>query len=148
MSKSAPILKEASAARKRRTQRYTDDYTKQYPCMTKCSDTSRIYCTVCRSSFSIAHGSKNDIDRHIKTNVHPLHERNATEAKEYRKMSTFVRTVQKEELSENDQDIINAEATFCLFLVEHDVPLSASDHACPLVRKMFPKDKSAKNFLW
>ena len=94
--------------------------------MTKCSDTSRIHCTVCHSSFSIAHGGKNDIDRHIKTNIH---QRNASEAKENSKMSAFVRPVPKEGLSENEMDIINAESTFCMFLVEHYVPLSASDQA-------------------
>lgn len=48
----------------------------------------------------------------------------------------------------NDSDfgVIRAECLFTAFLVEHNIPLSVSDHAGPLFRKMFPKCEEAKRY--
>ena len=42
-------------------------------------------------------------------------------------------------------DVINAEVTFTDFLVEHNMQLSASDHAGACFRKMFPDSKIASH---
>lgn len=39
--------------------------------------------------------------------------------------------------------MIQAESLFTGFLMEHNVPLSAADHAGPLFRKMIPNSKIA-----
>ncbi|KAH7977463.1 hypothetical protein HPB49_001747 [Dermacentor silvarum] len=48
----------------------------------------------------------------------------------------------------NDSDfgVIWAECFFTAFLVEHNMPLSVSDHAAPLFRKMFPRCDEAKHW--
>ena len=41
-------------------------------------------------------------------------------------------------INSDDYSVINAEALFTKFLIEHSIPLSASDHAGPLFKSMFP----------
>ena len=48
---------------------------------------------------------------------------------------------------EDDQSaVIQAELYFTAFLIEHNVPLAAADHAGPLFRKMFPSCDVAKRY--
>jgi hypothetical protein len=42
--------------------------------------------------------------------------------------------------------VMNAELLFTNYLVEHNIAISAADHAGPLVKKMFPDSKIAKSF--
>ncbi|XP_071033051.1 SCAN domain-containing protein 3-like [Parasteatoda tepidariorum] len=49
-------------------------------------------------------------------------------------------------LKNDDMDVINAEMLFTSFLIEHNVPLTAADHAGQLFRKMFPKSNIAKQY--
>ncbi|KAG0425725.1 hypothetical protein HPB47_027103 [Ixodes persulcatus] len=45
-----------------------------------------------------------------------------------------------------DSDVIRAECLFTGFLLEHNIPLGASEHDGPLLRKMFPKSDVAKSY--
>jgi hypothetical protein len=42
--------------------------------------------------------------------------------------------------------IMSAELMFTNFLVEHDIPFAAANHAGDLFKKMFPDSKIAKGF--
>ena len=44
-------------------------------------------------------------------------------------------------------EVIHFELLFASFLIEHNIPLSASDHAGPLFRKMFPDSELAKKYV-
>lgn len=46
----------------------------------------------------------------------------------------------------DDYSTINAEVMFTEFLVEHNCPLSVSDHASKLFKKMFPDSKIAEQY--
>lgn len=45
-----------------------------------------------------------------------------------------------------DNSTIRAEALFCSFLTEHNVPIALADHSTHLFKKMFPDSKIAKNY--
>ena len=45
-----------------------------------------------------------------------------------------------------EEDVATAEALFCHFLVEHNLPFALGDHAGDLFRRMFPDSKIAKQF--
>ena len=44
---------------------------------------------------------------------------------------------------DTDTRCISAEVKFTTFLIEHNVPLAAADHAGPLFRSMFPDSQTA-----
>ncbi|KAH6932477.1 hypothetical protein HPB50_006291 [Hyalomma asiaticum] len=48
--------------------------------------------------------------------------------------------------TDSDFGVIRAECLFTAFLVEHDIPLSVSDHAGPLFWKILPKCEEAKRY--
>ena len=101
------------------------------------ADDSRVRCKVCNRDISIAHGGRDDIEKHLATKAH---ERALEESKKLGKINTFFRqpVATTNGSSEFELSVTNAEVTFASFLVEHFVALSASDHAGAVFRKMFP----------
>lgn len=47
----------------------------------------------------------------------------------------------------NEDSVVRAECLFTGFLIEHNLPLSVSDHVGPLLRKMLPKCEEAKRYV-
>lgn len=96
------------------------------------------FCTVCRCDVSISHGGRADIKVHIASKKHQASLRAADNQAS---LTSFVR-------NDSDFGVIRAECLFGLnaFLVEHNIPLSVSDHAAPLFWKMFPRCDEAKRY--
>ncbi|KAL8570445.1 hypothetical protein ACOMHN_034480 [Nucella lapillus] len=90
--------------------------------------------------FSIKHGGMDDIKRHVGTKNHQ--KKGSERANE--KLTRF--GFGPAPKSAVDYSTIRAETLFVSFLVEHNIPLSAADHAGPLFRKMFPNCKTAQEF--
>lgn len=84
-------------------------------------------CTLCSSDFSIAHGGRNDVTTHVK-------------GKHHKDIAMSVVSFLK------PQGVIQAEAMWAMFVVEHNLAFKASDHATKLFRKMFPDSEVAKKF--
>ena len=111
-------------------QRYRPEYTVSFKCISPSlvSD-SHVRCNICMSDLSISHGGLDDIKRHVKAQKHV--------AKEKAKVGTP--GIANFLLKQNeDLEAMRAEVHFTHFLVEHNLPLSAADHAGKLFRKMFP----------
>lgn len=129
--------KDEKCKKRGNTQKFMIEYSQQWPCLRK-SDLSdgHAYCMICAADITINHGGRNDCKRHCETKKH---ENNAKKQKGNKSLLTCFN--QKEISS-----AINAEAFFSRFLVEHNIPLSAADHAGPLFRKMFPDSAIAKKY--
>ena len=63
--------KEAQGRTVARKQTVIDDYLKEYPFLKK-KDTYHVFCTKCRSAFSVmhGHGGSHDIKIHVNTDKH------------------------------------------------------------------------------
>lgn len=133
---------EGTPVKKRRlsVQHFRSEYTNAYADILRSSKGS-IYarCVTCGCDFSISHGGENDIKKHLKTTKH-IQGKSAGQCS--RKMdSFFVKTESTQEYS-----VVNAECLFTSLIVEHNIPLSVSDHASKIFHKMFPDSEIAKKY--
>ncbi|XP_063216897.1 uncharacterized protein LOC134527858 isoform X1 [Bacillus rossius redtenbacheri] len=117
---------------------FRKDYSEEFSFILK-SDKGQKYafCSVCRCDISISHGGRSDILLHVKSNKHAGNVQNSENSQ---KISTFFTN------SSSEDSVTRAECLFTYFLIEHNVPLSAADHAGPLFRKMFPKSEEAQKY--
>jgi hypothetical protein len=92
-------------------------------------------CTLCPSDFGIGHGGKNDIDKHLKSKTHA---QMVNLKGQHRDVSTS--------FAVNDKPVIRAECYMALFLIEHNLSISTSDHMSDLMGTMFPMYATAKSF--
>ncbi len=120
-------------------QRFKKEYTEKYPVITASRIGERhAFCTVCRLDISVAHGGIHDCTKHVGS---VSHRQKATIASKSNKITSF--------MCQGDQyDSINAEAMFTNFVTEHNLPISVTDHAGPLFRKMFPDSDISKKYMY
>ena len=83
-----------------------------------------------------------DVKQHDQTGIH---QDNIRKQNEQSMISQFM---VKQDLGERqlEEDVVNAEALFCHFLVEHNLPFALCDHVGDLFRKMFKDSKIAQQF--
>lgn len=129
------------AKKARVTQKFRSDYIISWPflCPSKLGD-SHAHCKTCCSDFSISHGGRDDIKKHISSKKHATHFQLKSQVAP---VSSFFKSQSK---TEEDLSVIKAEVLFQKFLVEHNVPLAASDHARELFKAMFPDSKVAEKY--
>lgn len=115
---------------------FNKSYSDEYTCIKSSrKGNSYAFCTACNCDFSILHRGKGDIIRHLDTKKHIDNAKVIISNKK-------IDFMQKNDLN----NIINAEALFTAFIVEHNLPISSADHAGPLFRKMFPDSSIAKKY--
>ncbi|XP_071504712.1 LOW QUALITY PROTEIN: zinc finger MYM-type protein 6-like [Diadema antillarum] len=123
-------------------EKFRDAYKEKYPCMTSSTRGDLFaFCQICRCDIKVAHGGITDLDNHVSTTKHIQSEEAEKKAA---RTSTKVTTFFTSSLS--NTATINAEVKFTDFLVEHNLPLAAADHAWPLFRQMFPDSNIAKEY--
>ena len=93
------------------------------------------FCTACNFDFTVSYGGKSDITKHISSKKHID---NTLCIAKNQKLSFVVDT--------NEQRVINAKCLFSAFLLEHNLLLSASDHAALLFNKMFTDSQISKKY--
>ena len=118
-------------------QKYKVDYKDEFKCETKsASGDAFAFCTLCRSDVNISHGGRDDLRKHRSTQKH-LNAASATKLQP--SLSSFV-------AKDRTAEVTRAKLLFMSFLVEHNVALSASDHAGALFKQMFPDSELAKKY--
>ncbi len=93
----------------------------------------------CNADISIEHGGRDDIKRHLASQKHIDLEAASSST------STITHFFAKLGSSEEDQ-VTKAELYFTSFIIEHNIPISASDHAGSLFRNRFPDSKIVKKY--
>lgn len=130
-------MEQCSPPKKRKRhpeQRFLSDYTTEWPVIVRSKlDVFHAYCVLCKCDFSVRHGGRNDVERHISTSKHLMYKSSVEQSKP---ITGFFTTDQ-------DTSVISAEVHFVDFLVEHNIPLAVADHLGPLVKKAFPDSKIA-----
>lgn len=104
---------------------------------------SFILCTYCNEHFSIAHGGKNDVKRHVERQKHVDNVHSAKQSGIQRRLTDC----RASGPSQSFADLVTkAEVLFVHFIAEHNLPFSVGDHFTKLVKKAFPDSKIAEEF--
>ena len=119
-------------------QKYRKEYSKEFPVFTTSSKGDTFaFCTLCCVHLSVAHGGRDDLKKHTRSVKHL--DLTRQQGKNL-KLDTFF-------VSDKDGDsVIKAEVLFTQFLIEHNIPIAAADHAAPLFRQMFHDSDVAKKY--
>ena len=125
-----------------RKQMFKSDYTRKYNFIVS-SNKSVHYarCTICGVDFSIAHGGMNDIDGsrgHVNSAKHKMAAKACAGSQSLMKFT-----------SKPDYSVIKAETLMVIFIIEHNLPFSVSDHLSDLIKNiltMFTDGKAAASF--
>ena len=116
---------------KQKPQKFLMEY-EQYPCIKKSEKSEyHAYCTACKKDFLVSAGGKNDIvgkNGHFKS---ALHQNKAPKKNSLTSMG-FTKEVDDTKL-----DVIHTECMVACFYVEHNLPITVSDHMTMLLRNMF-----------
>lgn len=125
--------------KKQYDQHFREAYSAEFPCILRSRKGEKFaFCSVCACDINIAHSGKSDIVTHIKSVKHGAN----TKSKDSNtKINAFFTSP-----STDNNEVIRAECLFTSFLIEHNVPISAADHAGALFRKMFPTSDIAKKY--
>ena len=94
-------------------------------------------CTYCAIDFTVSHGGKNDVERHLRTSAHVSAVRSTKGA---RAINNYFKQAEPSPTS------LDAEARLAIFVAKHNIPFSVCDHISKLFPKMFPDSAIAKGF--
>lgn len=93
---------------------------------------------LCACDSSVSHGGTTGVVMRVASKKHASNLQ--CEEKQHRLQQQFFSR------EDGDSDVIRAECLFRDFLLEHNIPPSASERARLLLRKMFPKSDVAKRY--
>lgn len=127
--------------RKAYEQKFRALYSTKYPCIVSSKvSTGHARCEVCELDFKICHGGLDDVKRHCDSK---RHKEKSAALQNVPRVTNFFSSMKQ---SQDSLSVIRAETLFAHFLVEHNIPLSAADHAGPLFRAMFHDSTIAKEY--
>ncbi len=115
---------------RKRICKLTDDLQKDYPFIKSTKSDSDVRCQVCNSEFSISHGGRTDISRHITTDKHKL----ALSASSSNKLTNYFKF---KTFDKKDSELTAAEGTFAYHTVVHNQSFKSMDCTSKLIRKSF-----------
>ena len=128
----------SKAKKKKWLTKFKLSYVSEFPCLEKSPKGPYFaHCKVCVSDFNISHGGRDDCKKHVETKKHA--DMGKLKTNTQFSMEKFIST-------DSSLSVVNAEALFTCFLLEHNLPIAAADHAGQLFRKMFPDSNIAKNY--
>ena len=85
-------------------------------------------CTICSPDFNISRGGHNDVTTHVQGKHH----------RDMAKAVSSTRSIGSCFRPQTLQGVIEAEALWSLFVVQHNLSFQSSDHATKLFHRMFP----------
>ena len=99
-----------------------------------------LLCVLCVEAISVLHIDEKIILIDTRT---PQSIRDMWILRNYKKLTNFGAS---SAIANLDQKVVKAKLLFSGFLVEHDLPLTTSDHTAKLFRNMFPDSKIVKKY--
>ena len=135
----ASSQREPKKQRSKYNSKYLESFHDEWECIRKSSKSDfHAYCGICNTDVSVKSGGRNDVLRHIVTDKHKQLAAALSTVKPGGLDAYFARST--------DNTVINAECLFTGFIVEHNLPVNASDHTGQLFRRMFPDSKIAAKY--
>ena len=102
-----------------------------------------MHCNYCQTNFSVAHGGRHNVIKHIET---PTHTRAYDDVKRFGRQCRLFELHQGEKCTSIDLEVSKAEALWSKFVVEHNLPFSVSDCFSNLIPIIFPDSTIASKF--
>ncbi|KAL0901818.1 hypothetical protein ABMA27_006985 [Loxostege sticticalis] len=99
---------------KKRTCKFTEDLQKEFPFLQKCLTPSEVRCNKCNGTFSVAHGGKYDIQRHLTSEKH---KKSLTAASSSSSLTTYFR---HEKYGDKEAELAKAEGLWAFHTVCHN----------------------------
>ena len=96
-------------------------------------------CKSCSVDINISHGGLNDVKKHLATNKHQ-------ELSKATEMSGNLRELFRHSQSPIEEAVTRAEVLFAVFVAEHNLSFSTTNHFTHLTSAMFPDSKVAQAF--
>lgn len=133
--------KKAAKDPQNRKQCYIKAYNETWSCLTSSvKGREFVFCTVCNTSFSCAHGGRHDCQKHIKSVTHQKLVKSAKGTPSI--MAAF--SAQTSKLSEDlSLQVTRAETLMCRMVAEGNMSMSLAERLVPMM-KMFPDSKIAE----
>lgn len=128
----------ATTAKKRRCS-YNKDWETIYPWVKAVqAESDKVFCDVCQSRFSVAHGGEFDVKRHRQCETH---KKRAAQKEASRSMDTFLL---KPKQDSNTDKVTAAEITSVYHTVYHSQSYRSEDCGSKLSQVIFPDSDIAK----
>ncbi|KAL0830853.1 hypothetical protein ABMA28_002959 [Loxostege sticticalis] len=118
---------------KKRTCKFTEDLQKEFPFLQKCLTPSEVRCNKCNGTFSVAHGGKYDIQRHLTSEKH---KKSLTAASSSSSLTTYFR---HEKYGDKEAELAKAEGLWAFHTVCHSHSFRSMDCTSKLIQKVFDK---------
>ena len=115
---------------------FNSEWCKTYPVKAVKNDKNFFFCIPCGKSLSCSHQGIKDVKVHCAGQQHKKHAQSSSGNKSL--LDLF-------EVSKADT-VTRTEVMATNFLIEHNLPISTSDHMGPLFGAMFPDSEIAKNY--
>lgn len=118
---------------KKRVCQFTENLQKEFPFLRKCLQPSDVRCSQCNGTFSVAHGGRNDIQRHLTSE---RHKKGMTAASSSASLTTFFRQGTN---SEEELELAKAEGLWAFHTVSHNQSFRSMECTSKLIQKLFQK---------
>lgn len=121
---------------KKRLCKFSDDLQKQFPFLKKGNSTntsSDVFCTKCNNTFSIAHGGRNDIQRHLSSEKH---KKMLSAACTSSQLTDYFR---QEKYGEKEEELAKAEGLWAFHTIFHNQSFNSMECTSKLIQKTFDK---------
>ena len=131
------------------SQQFLGSYSITYPVLQKLEKGNTFaHCVACNLDFGVSHGGITDCEVHITGKRHEANvKKMESDIHEHKTQFSIMQfNSGKKEEEDMQHKVMSAELLFTNFLVEHNILISAADHAGPLLKKMFPDSKIAQRF--
>ena len=140
------VCKKAAKDRKRR-QCFIKAYSEKWDCLSKkmgrpqAKGREFVFCTVCKTSFSCAHGGRHDCQKHINS---VTHQKLAKGSKGNQSIAAAFSAQSSKSSEDLSLQVTNAEVLMCRGMVaEGNVSMSLAERFVPLMKRMFPDSRIA-----
>lgn len=118
---------------KKRSCKFTEDLQKQFPFLQKCLTPSEVRCTKCNGAFSVAHGSRHDIQRHLTSDKH---KKALIAASTSSSTTSYFR---QEKFGDKEAELAKAEGLWAFHTVCHNQSFRSMECTSKLIQRVFDK---------
>ena len=118
---------------KKRGCKFNDDLRSEFPFIKKTKSDYMVKCEKCNGEFSISHGGKNDISKHLETQKHKRYLNTAASSS---KIQEFLR---KTTYGDEEKKLALAEGLMSFHAINHNHSFRSMDCTSQVVKKLFNK---------
>ena len=125
--------------------KFNSEWSAEFPGIVKCNmSAEKARCIYCNTEFGIGHGGRSDVKCRVEREAHSNAVADAKKAGRQVRLSDM--RCPPRANATLDYKVAKAEALWCKFITEHNLPFAVSDCFCELVSIMFTDSSIASKF--